>query len=234
MFAAAAVTWGTGSFLQTIVSWPTEQIMMPFLMAFSDSVGAGAAAYASAGLWFVLGAAIGATICSARARRFVRPPVRALVMVVVASPLLLVFVLMLKVAFMLCGCPTAVPGLASISKDSGLRFPISARLRHSAFYLGRFHGDGTTYAILTVNKADVDGIIRDIQPKEGTSSHYRMVNSRARGLSWWQPDKTRKFVAVDGNFVKVLVDLDDPRVATVYVECFNEVAEEYRQGHSGG
>lgn len=212
---------GLGTVLEVLISFPCQHILLPLLIARYDWAGAGVVIVTSVVFWAVLGGIIGHWLyrrsignASAAQRSEVRIR-RTLFIISIITTALLFVSFFASFAASLIGGAMYAPGLAEISSSSGLRFPRSVHLYFSGFYYEFWCIE--SYAVVTIDRADADEFVRNVRDKEKVSRDDRMMSSDGLESRWWHPDGPRKFTAVDANTTQLLIDLDDPKVAVVYI-----------------
>ncbi len=103
-------------------------------------------------------------------------------------------------------------------------FPESARLTNSEFHKG-FQG-GQLWARVEIERGDVETFVRSLPSVKRVSRTDRLGITRSHWSdhsppSWWDPDSARRFAAANidksGVEVSILVSLDDPKNAVVWV-----------------
>ena len=136
----------------------------------------------------------------------------------------------------LVGCFLAVPHarlgdsvpvgtLAGVERRTDLRFPSGSQLQEARYVYGGF-GGSSLYAVVTMPPEQARNYLAG-PSFEGQSSTERSLNDKAAswaGLTAWRPDRARKFLSASGKdpgssrWAHVLVDLERPDVATLYLE----------------
>ncbi len=126
------------------------------------------------------------------------------------------------------------PDLKSISELTSLEFPPSSRLEESQSLAWQ---GWELRAKVELDRADVHTFLDAFPSPHKESSRDRlgvtndmagsMMSVRDRRMRWWDPDSASTFTAAtakldDGDTTKelrVLVALDDPKYAVIYVQC---------------
>ena len=125
-----------------------------------------------------------------------------------------------------CGCCGEYgdnTSLSEISEVTGLQFPASAKL---------VHGQNTSFedsfytAKVEMNRADLDKFLASVpsQRSESRTDRKGISNESVYGATWWDPDSNKHFIAIRaerpsrGDLFCILVGLDDPDRAVVYID----------------
>ena len=126
-----------------------------------------------------------------------------------------------------CGCAPQYgdnTSLSEISKLTGLRFPAGAKLVHGQNT--SFEDSGIT-AKIEMNRADLGKFLASVPSQRAESRTDRLGITDgivADGLTWWDPDSSKHFIAIrierlgQRDLFRILVGLDDPDRAVVYVD----------------
>lgn len=98
----------------------------------------------------------------------------------------------------------------------GLPLPPGARLQHSGTSVG--FQESEYYALVTMDRQAAVEFLKSIQAKGRVSCRERMVPAPSPSRpDWWRPDIPHKFVAMDMNSTRILIDMDDPQTAQLFV-----------------
>ncbi len=121
------------------------------------------------------------------------------------------------------------PDVAYISMLTSLRFPSSAKLVNSRYDKSMSPG-GNLRAVVGIDRADVEPFVGSLSLKRPISRDDRSEITRRKNYSlapWWNPDSAHEFLAADvdedavHSALKLLVGLDDPRRAVIYIMFVN-------------
>lgn len=119
------------------------------------------------------------------------------------------------------------PDVAYISKLTSLRFPSSTKLVNSQYDKSLCPG-GNLYAVVEIDRADVEPFVESLSLKRPTSRTDRLeIGWGGSRPTWWNPDSAHEFLAADvdeygvHSTLKLLVGLDDPRRAVIYILFVN-------------
>jgi len=115
------------------------------------------------------------------------------------------------------------PGLAGISERTGLKFPPGTSLTHTDFEWGFIFTSSKLFARIEINRRDVERFLDSqrgqktvCRGKDRSAITYDLASDR-QPLSWWNPDSVHKSVYAQAGTAYLLIGLDDPRRAVVYV-----------------
>jgi hypothetical protein len=126
--------------------------------------------------------------------------------------------------------PTRKTTLSEISKRSKLSFPRGARLLAGEIMSQDLYPGSkpTLSAKIRIDKSELAGFLASVPKPRNESTSERVLISADRRVRWWNPDSCRKFRAIrstHGGTYIVLVGLDAPSVATVYLQYYRSPAE---------
>ncbi|MHB0998972.1 MAG: hypothetical protein ACYC27_06970 [Armatimonadota bacterium] len=122
------------------------------------------------------------------------------------------------------------PGIERISEVTGVRFPRSAKLWNSFSYTSGA-APWMFLAQIEINKSDVEEFISllpkvhmrsDTDRMSITDNCYKFYPVDDTVWKWWKPDSAKKFIALRVSHLSslgILISMDDPQRAVIYVIC---------------